>query len=199
MRKLLMLVQFLSTFEIVLFAQNSSAFGLKAGINLATTNDAYASTIIGFIGGGFYNYKFTDIFSVQPELVFTMKGEKLEERITGIGVVSSDIRLNYIELPVLAKVNFLNGKTFQPNLFAGPYISILTENSEQTDFGFVFGGGTDIIFSGTIFLIDIRYSFSMKDAATISTTITDSAGNNIYENSRAVKNRVLSIMLGIKF
>jgi len=199
MRKYIIMVHLLFVFTINLFAQNSSTFGLKAGINLATTNDAYASTIVGFIGGGFYNYQFTKIISIQPELLFTMKGENIEENVVDVGKITGYVRLNYIELPVLVKIDFLTSQTLQPNFFAGPYFSILTENSEQTDFGFAVGGGTDITLSGIKLFIDVRYSFSTKDIATITTFITDTTGSNIYTNSRTVKNRVISLMLGIKF
>lgn len=177
--------------------EKSLEFGIKAGVNIANTNDLNSNSLLGFIGGGFLTYHFTDIFSVQPEILFTMKGEKLEETIPGYGIVHSDIRFNYIEIPLVGK--FTIPGIYNPNLYAGPFFSVFPENFERTDFGLAIGGGADFDITQFKIILDIRYSFSLKDAANITTTLSDFSGNIFYENSRDVKNRVFSIMIGISF
>jgi hypothetical protein len=178
-------------------AQSDVEFGAKAGINIASTNDYNSSSLLGFIGGGFLTYHLTDIFSVQPEILFTMKGEKLNETIPSYGIVHSEIRFNYIEVPLLGKVTIPG--MLSPNLFVGPFFSIFPENFKRTDFGLAIGGGADFDITQFKIILDIRYSFSLKDAANITTTLSDLSGNIFYENSRDVKNKVFSIMIGISF
>jgi len=71
--------------------------GLKAGVNLAkvTGSDAGdAQNLTGLVGGGFVGIKLSSLV-VQPELLFSMKGTKVN---------TEKIELSYIELPVLLKM-----------------------------------------------------------------------------------------------
>jgi len=154
---------------------------------------------LGFIGGGFLDYHFTDIISVQPEILFTMKGEKLNETVRDFGIVHSDIRFNYIEVPLLGKITLFTKNAIHPVISAGPFFSVYPKNFKRTDFGLVFGGGADFDITRFNIILDIRYSFSLKDAVNITTSISDFSGNVFYQNSRDVKNKVLSVMIGISF
>ena len=179
--------------------QTSARFGVKAGVNVATTNEPNSSSVVGFVGGGFLTLSLTDMIAVQPELLFTMKGRKAVETVQNFGIIHSEVRLNYIELPVLAKLNILRGGNIAPHLFAGPFFSIFLESFKSTDFGLSVGGGVDFDLAQLKITVDARYSHSLKDAMTITTWVSDGSGNRVYENSRAVKNRVLSLVVGICF
>lgn len=187
----------ITLFGNVAYAQKSLEFGIKACVNIANTNDLNSNSLLGFIGGGFLNYHFTNIISVQPEILFTMKGEELNETVPNFGVVHSDIKFNYIEFPLLGKITIPG--MFSPNFYLGPFFFVFPENFKRTDFGLAIGGGADFDITQFIIILDIRYLFSLKDAANITTTLTDFSGNIFYENSRDVKNRVIPIMVGILF
>jgi hypothetical protein len=112
------------------------------------------------IGGGF--------FMIQPELHWLQKGYKIEDAAS-VGDITTT--LNYIELPLLARVNF--GGSIKLFAFAGPSIGYLIggtyedDNGEQdvTDYlddtevsghiGFGFGLGT--------LELDIRYMAGLSD------------------------------------
>jgi len=87
-------------------AVNAQAtFGIKAGANfsnLKTTGDESESldTKVGLNIGGLANIPISEMFRVQPELVFSMEGAKEEE-----DEVKLKLNLNYINVPVLLQYN----------------------------------------------------------------------------------------------
>lgn len=108
-------------------------FGIKGGVNLSQL-DVDPSDIevdkeswkFGLNGGIFLKAPLNDLFAIQPELLYTSAGSKVEYgvgRNTQAGVqIRNAIRynLNYIQLPVLASL------TLGPiSIQAGPYISYL--------------------------------------------------------------------------
>ena len=78
-------------------------FGIKGGVNIANWGGedvddigADKSSKIGFYGGLFYNAAFADMFSVQPELVFSTQGAKFED--LGIEVKFNLAYMNFTPL-----------------------------------------------------------------------------------------------------
>ena len=80
-----------------------------------------ASNKTGFDGGAYVAIPLSPQFDVQPELLYTRKGVKLSN--TG---VNADVTLGYIEIPVLARVNFTSSSGVTPQLYAGPAIAFKT-------------------------------------------------------------------------
>ena len=165
-------------------------FGIKAGLNLANvTGDAEDnSSRLSFHLGGFAEIKLTDKFALQPELVYSAQGTKID--VTGSEDLVYD--LAYVNIPVMAK--FYATKQF--SLEAGPQIGFLTsakmkydgdsedvkDNFETTDFGFNFGAGynfTENISAG------LRYNLGLSN-------IADSTSSEI-------NNSVWSLSVGYKF
>jgi hypothetical protein len=106
-----------------LFAQGKMMFGVKGGLNLAnlTGSDVENTSIKpGAAVGAFMCYKFTDIFAVQPEVLFIMKGAKEDS-----ADVSIKWKANYIEIPLLLKVSMPTEGKIKPSLYVGPGIGIL--------------------------------------------------------------------------
>ena len=195
--KIILIVISILLISSAVYAQGITAKGIKGGINIATfTGDDVedAESKIGLVFGGFVSYAVNETFCIQPEVLFTMKGVKFSGQ--GYDVIQS---LNYIEIPILAKLNIAMDGNAQPNLFFGPAIGLNLsatykfesdfgdddgdlEDVSPMDFGIVFGGGVEF---GKI-LIDARYDMGL-------TSIDDSS-----ENFK-VKNSVISIMLGMLF
>ncbi|MGI4738452.1 MAG: porin family protein [Janthinobacterium lividum] len=79
----------------------TARFGLKAGAsltNVTKTGDG-ASNKFGFNGGILANFAVSDMFSIQPEVLYSNKGFKVKD-----GSNNERLALNYIDVPVLAKV-----------------------------------------------------------------------------------------------
>ena len=160
---------------------------------------------IGLCAGGFITFNITEMFAIQPEVLYTMKGSKYEEEIFG-ETLKVWIKLDYLEIPVLVKIMVPTPGGVKPCLFAGPVLAMklsgkvkfeygadskeedIEEDMKSTDFGLVIGAGVDIGFGapgmGKITL-DIRYSLGLS-------TISDFEDEDI-------KNGVFSLMVGFSF
>ena len=124
------------------FAQQTPAkssspikFGVKAGMNVASISKTEGlddqKSKIGFYAGGFANIPIASSFSVQPELIYSGLGSKVDDTtettIAGVTTktkTSASTNLNYLAVPVMFQYNFV------PNFYveAGP------------EFGFLLGG-----------------------------------------------------------
>lgn len=114
--KKLMLIAALAVFGVNYSNAQGLSFGVKAGVNFATfTGDdsAEANGLTSFHVGGVVNIGITEKFSVQPELLYSAQGTD-----SNLG----DFRLDYINVPVLAKFMVAGGLSVE----AGPQIGFLT-------------------------------------------------------------------------
>ena len=100
MKKGLIFVLF-ALVSIVSYSQIS--WNAKVGMNMSNfTGDADTDMRVGFNVGVGMEYQFTDMWSIQPSLMFTQKGAKL-----------GDIKANpmYLELPVMAAARITTKQT----------------------------------------------------------------------------------------
>jgi hypothetical protein len=192
--------------------------GGHAGINIAnqritTGSDSVKAPgtrdITGLNLGATVGYSFSEMFAVQAELKFLQKGFDLSEEIMGIKF-SSQTTMNYLEIPVLAKVSF--GESFKFFLNAGPSLGIaltgksVTEvmgqkeeqdlfekNAEgktavsRMDFSLAVGGGIGIQAGPGTVGLEVRYLMGM------SNLLTEPDG------SESLKNEGFGITLGYTF
>ena len=91
-------------------------FGIKGGANIANVNGDFTETIadwkssVGFCAGIFLELNFGRILTIQPEVLYTMKGAD-----AGTG----KLKFDYIEIPILLKIRIPTGSV-HPFIFAGP-------------------------------------------------------------------------------
>lgn len=158
--------------------------GFKAGINIAQLHLKYRShspryetsdVAPGFLFGGFVTVKASDAISIQPELIFSRVGGKLEIPYQDAPPGIETYKVNYVSVPVM--VQFKIGKFFI--IQAGPQFGILTEANVEIvapgggereeninrlfkpfDFGFNAGAG----FTLKKFSLDVRYSIGIAKA-----------------------------------
>ena len=104
------------------FAQRFQ-IGAKAGGNLSnyTGGNVQSDALAGYHIGGFLNFKFGEVFSVQPEVLYSSQGAKFEN----LGEKTT-IKVGYIAIPVMAKVKFNT-----VYLEAGPQFSFKTNESGE--------------------------------------------------------------------
>jgi len=164
-------------------------FGLKAGANVANVNGDFATELenwkstVGFCGGIFLELNFGRILTIQPEVLYTMKGAD-----SGAGKLS----LDYLEIPVLLKVRIPTG-SIHPFVFAGPAFGfrlkaviegIEIDDMPKSDYGAVLGGGLQL---GRSIHVDVRYTMGLDKLAIPELDTID------------LKNGVLSATLGLAF
>lgn len=169
-------------------------FGVKVGANLSNVSgddtDEFKS-LVGLNAGVAANFAFSELISLQPELLFSMKGAKLEE-----GGDKIESRLNYLDLPVLLKVN-ADGLFFE----AGPQVGFLlsqkttvdiggqtmtsteTEGTRKVDLGYVVGLGYQLSSGPSL---GLRYNGGISD-------LSDPSGSSKQRNS------VFQLQLGYMF
>jgi len=163
--------------------QAQMQLGLKAGLNIATVSGTDADNLFetsldsrtGFNGGIFFMYQFNNLFAIQPEAYYTMKGAA-----TNLMGADITLKLDYVEIPVLFKVIIpTEGTNLKPSLFVGPALAFKTgakikgENQNQsaeididslvtsTDFSLVFGGGVGFMIGNNELGVDIRYNLGL--------------------------------------
>ena len=101
-------------------------FGVKGGLNISTLrgNDVQASkSLVGGYGGFLANIPISTMFSLQPEVLYSLEGAREE------GVGNPKTLLNYINIPVMLKYSDPSG--FYGEL--GPQIGILASAKFQED------------------------------------------------------------------
>jgi hypothetical protein len=132
-------------------------WGLTAGVNVATFSGSDADDAdwrADFMGGLSLNFGISDMLSLQPEVLYSRKGAKgTEAGMTG------EIKLGYIDIPVLVKFATGTGQQMRPAFFFGPSIGFnvscdasipgfgsgdCKEFIKSTDFGVVGGVGFDV-------------------------------------------------------
>jgi hypothetical protein len=101
--------------------QSTPRFGIIGGANLATLTGQNASNRIGFAGGLVAVLPVSPSFAIQPELMFTMKGEK-----TKLTETSATTKIDYIELPVLARFEMPAFGRVKPFVYGGPGVAYRT-------------------------------------------------------------------------
>lgn len=194
--------------------------GVKVGGNFATIGGDDAELVFGlgglqqevpidrrsgFMIGGFALIDLAGPIDLQPELLYVQKGAKSEIEFSFGGQThtsTTTLKLDYLQVPLLAKFQLPVTGPMSPNLLAGPNlgfnISATTESeaggeseSEDidgisgTDFGFTIGGGIDFGLAGNSATIDLRYELGLSD-------LPD-------EGEASIKNRGIGITAGLVF
>jgi len=164
-------------------------FGLKGGANIANVNGNWDDTLgdwkstVGFCGGIFIELNFGKILTIQPEVLYTMKGAD-----TGEG----KLKFDYIEIPVLLKLRIPTG-SLHPFVFAGPAFGfslkalingVEISDMPAADYSAVIGGGLQL---GRSIHVDVRYTMGLQKLAIPDIDTID------------LKNGVLSATLGLTF
>lgn len=186
-----------AVFAVMLFTSVSQAqvagldIGVTAGVNLADISggDGDTKRRTGFMVGVSFIHRMTDMFAFQPEIAYSMKGVKFDD-----GVDEGELKLAYIDVPLLAKITFGPEMTMgqaRPALYLGPYaafnmsceiesvgVSADCETADAdpktVDFGAIAGAGMDF---GNLNIF-ARYQFGLT---------------NIFDGTDDSKNRVIQI------
>jgi hypothetical protein len=202
--KKFLIVSLAILFVAALMPQAAAAgVGVKGGY--AMSKLAFTGTLDpGFVnlkapmGGVFFGIGL-GLFTIQPEILYVRMGERLEG-----GADWMEDRIDYIQVPLLLKVNVLPGPV-SPMIFGGPYGSYrlaakgvsmiagepgevdLKDEIKTTDFGIVFGGGIDFKLGVVKLSAEVRYNLGLANIAVDA------------DPGMAAKNKSLMFLAGIAF
>ena len=165
----------LGAVPLLLFSAGSAAaqvrFGPMVGANMSTIggDDAedFFSSRVGFVFGGFAQLG-AGRFALQPQVLYSMKGANSQD------VEDASLKLNYLQVPVLAQIRFPGAGGVTPYLILGPSLSFklsckLSDGDEEfdcedvgfetkgTDFSLIGGIGLDF---GSL-TIAARYDYGL--------------------------------------
>ncbi|WP_090156661.1 porin family protein [Dyadobacter soli] len=103
--KKLSITLILCAMTITSFAQ-TFGFGPKAGVNLSNYQGGNIQTEAkaGYHFGGMLNFGFGNVFSIQPEVLFSTLGAKVESSGS-----EADFKINYLTVPVMLKFRTRSG------------------------------------------------------------------------------------------
>jgi hypothetical protein len=196
---------FIAQFSPPVMAQGSPprlGLGVKGGVNVATQRfegEADGPSLdprIAVVAGVFANVPLLSWLDLQPEALFSMKGARLD-----LEGAASSVWLDYLELPVLARISRPAGGTRRYFAVAGPAIGVRLRARTRTDFGdsteeldishdlerldlsVTAGGGVEF---GRL-VLDGRYTLGFKDI------------DNDKTDAVEVTNRAFSFTVGFRF
>lgn len=132
-------------------AQSDTYIGIRGGVTQATFyGDDVASNDFrpGFTGGVFLTYDVNPQFSIQPEVLYSLRGAKNHFSATSSPDLN-DVRVSQdvIEIPVLFKLS-APLSPITPRIYAGPALGFITGSDvdgQEADDAF-----TDVDFSGVV-------------------------------------------------
>jgi len=119
MKKLLFVLLIVSICNMAVSQEIS--FGVKGGVNFAslTGDTSGLESRTAFHFGIVSEFTISEKFSIQPELLYSAQGTKADDE---------ELKLNYLNIPVLAKYYLAEGLSLE----AGPQIGLLL--SAKTEF-----------------------------------------------------------------
>ncbi len=109
-------------------------FGAKAGVNFSDITGDDVDSFTGrtaFHVGVVAEIMISDMFSVQPELLYSAQGSDWEEDFEG-DTFSGEGPIDYLNIPIMAKYYVVEGLSLE----AGPQIGILLSAKYTEDDGF---------------------------------------------------------------
>ena len=212
--KKIIITSLLSLFTILLTAQQTK-FGIKGGLNIANQSDNYISnlvqtnnsSIIGFNLGAFVESEISDKFSIQPEVLFSVQGNKYAYNVfvrvdaATLGeYVNTQIvnNLFYLNIPVTIKYYIVE----KISLEIGPQFGLLLSSKSKSSSFFQTLGNVNSSYSDGYKSIDygINLGAGYNITEKISTGIRYNFGlNNVNgRSSTEIKNSNLSISMSYR-
>ena len=190
-------------------SKSGFGFGPRVGLNLSSlqgknfSSDSRISYHIGIFG----EYRFGNVWACEAALLYSDQGAELkwkDETILGRIELTSQTKLHYLNIPLLAKAYVFEGL----HLFAGPQIGFRigasasgldvkslykpVDVSAVLGIGYRFEMGLNIAVSYNVGLNNIRY-------ATTSRTVTGPGGHEAPIDTRTLRNGVFQVSAGWKF
>lgn len=191
---------------------NAQNFGFKGGYNYSSFNGDVAKDntlkgLSGFYVGALLELPLGDVISLQPEVIYSRQGAAWEQKNI-LGEFKKDLKLDYLNIPVMAKVNlgplFLQGGVQFGFLVGKPEVSYTRGAQRVTEkvdkdayaaFDFGVGAGLGVNLSQHFF-VEARYTHSLTNALDPN---NNSLKNAHISDDNNFKNAVLSLGLGVKF
>lgn len=188
--------------------------GIKAGLSYSMVTNSQSDIddsdrMAGVAAGVSASYELIPGLKIQPELLYVQNGGKYGITLTGtegqiLGTGDLKWKLNYIQIPVLARLEIPVLSAVLPTLMAGPAVNYLVSSSwevdagsnssdgdlddqvKSTDLSLIFGIGMKLGAGPAGVSIDLRYVHGLNNI------------NDVNEDVE-IKNRSFQALAGFSF
>jgi hypothetical protein len=185
-------------------AQTMIDFGVQVGLAVTSLphagqvfdqivhlDSSESSSRFGLAGGGYIRFPITPDLGFEPGALFVMKGVQLTEK-NGKGTVN--VRINYLDVPLLIRWRIPLGSDYTSNVFVGPSFGVKLSSSgklegpngsleadvdpaiKSLDVGLTFGIGI----VRQRYLFDARFTAGLTDVASTAFPHDDSLRNKTF-------------------
>ncbi len=141
-------------------SQDKIQFGIKGGANFTNMTSDMTSEVliekeykIGFHTGVLVEIPFGDKFSLQPEILYSTFGSKGKEILCGGPNITTEYKLDYIQVPILAKIYLYKGLSLE----IGPSFNLLVNDKKIRESNTISDIGKKFEFSG---ILGVSYKLS---------------------------------------
>ena len=183
-------------------AAQETVVGLKAGLNVASLKyegedaNVELDPRTGFTGGLFVVWPADERLALQLEALYSRKGASVE-----VAGFQGTAGIDFIEVPMLVRLSGPRKGRTSFHAIGGPSLGFrvsgeerlrfegdsfrftISDKIKRMDVGFMAGGGIDV----GRFVVDGRYTWGMSE-------LNDDPGEEV-----TIKNRVFSVMAGVRF
>jgi len=184
MKKISLTLALLFAISTFTFAQ-SFKFGPKVGVNVSNYSggNIKSDALVGFHLGGLLNFGVGEHFSIQPEVLFSTQGAKVDN-----GIKAEKYKTSYVSVPVMLKLKTTGGFYIE----AGPQFSFRTSEDIPDQTIDHFAKNLDLALGGGIgYQSNMGLGIGARYIAGLS-KVGDFSGNNIDPD---FKNSVIQISL----
>jgi hypothetical protein len=185
-------------------AQEGMEWGVKGGLNITGLRGGHGlyDSKRGVVAGGYGVFDFAPEFGVEVDALFSMKGAKFPYTGGGalpVGTGETFYVLDYIEVPILARLNAPAYGRLSPHVYVGPTIALKVgarvlnggqaakdlDHVRSLDSGIAAGASVDVALGARKLVIDGRFGLGLTNAF-------DSGQPDL-------KNDSFSLMAGVSF
>ncbi len=111
------------------FAQveaKQNVFGIMAGVSSSSISQYNGSRLTGFTGGLYWDWKFSDKYSLQSNFLYSQRGEERNENV-------SEIELGYLNMPIMIKYKVNEKLSVATGIFADILLVAEGENLDKEE------------------------------------------------------------------
>jgi len=184
--KKLIFIAFLFMLGVTVANAQGVRFGAKAGVNFSGANGDDVPDVSSRTGlniGAVVNFELSELFAIQPEVTYSMRGFKDGD---------FEIKVDYVDIPIMADVTIAEGLSLQ----GGPIIGVnVTATAEDTSSG-IEGDIEDISTLNIGAGIGAQYELPMGLFFNLR---YDMGFNDIIDNDFDAKNCNLALSAGFFF
>jgi hypothetical protein len=186
-------------------AQGDVEWGVKGGLTVSGLRgaDGIFDSKRGAVFGAYGVFDFAPEFGVEIDALFSMKGGKLtgrglDESGSVVAISQTFFVLDYIEFPILARLNAPSYVGITPHVYAGPTIAFKAgargifpgatrdlDAARSIDSGIAVGASADLPIGTRALVVDGRWDIGLTNAF-------NWAGPDL-------KNDTFSLMVGVSF